>query len=60
MMNTPEDMLREAFGNISTQCQRMSESAMAMDAEKVERSYEALKRAIGFLYIIDRIAKRTA
>ena len=56
MMNTPEDMLREAFGTISAQCQRMSDCAMNMDAERVRECYNALARAMGFLNLIENIA----
>ena len=60
MMNTPEDMLREALGNITTQCQRMSDCAMNRDVDRVMECYDALDRAVGYLTLIEQLVTKTA
>ena len=60
MMNTPEDMLREALGNIATQCQRMSDCAMNRDVDRVMECYDALDRAVGYLTLIEQLVTKTA
>lgn len=60
MMNTLEDMLCEAFGTIATQCKRVSESALRMDAKQVNERFDALKKAVGFLRVIEQYMDRTA
>lgn len=52
MINTPDDLLRDALGVVSSQCRKMLESANTMNTEQLRDDYEGLQRTFGILGII--------